>query len=234
MANGLGSRLGRLIHHPLGVLIGIVATFLTLLPMRSAALDTETAFLVQPKILLAYGVFVGFGWVLYLNRQEVDRFATRAWLWMAAGILFFCGYLGYMLSLEGEYLIAGNGGRGLVAAAMWTLIYGFIGLFVRYYNHPTPLGRYLADASYWVFLIHLPITIWVPGLMNGWHVHAIMKSAITLAVTTIVAVATYDLFVRSTAIGAFLNGKRHPRGLPEVAAPPARVAATVGSVEVVS
>jgi hypothetical protein len=75
--SGLGSRLGTLIHHPLGVLIGTATTFLTLLPMRSAALDTETVFLVRPKILLAYGVFVGFGWVLYLNRQELDRFAKR-------------------------------------------------------------------------------------------------------------------------------------------------------------
>jgi len=171
---------------------------------------------------------------LYLNRQEVDRFATRAWLWMAVGILFSCGYLGYMLSLKGEHLLAGNGGRVLAAAAMWTLIYGFIGLFVRYYDHPKPLGRYLADASYWIFLIHLPITIWMPGLMNGWHVHAIVKSAITLAVTTVVAVATYDLFVRSTAIGAFLNGTRHPRGLPEVAVPSVRVAESASGVEVVS
>lgn len=233
-ANGLGTRLGKLIHHPLGVLIGIATTFLTLLPMRSAGLDTETFFLVQPRILLAYGVFVGFGWVLYLNRQAVDGFATRAWLWMAVGVLLSCGYLGYMLSLRGEFLLAGNAGRLLAAAAMWTLIYGFIGLFVRYYDHPKPLGRYLADASYWMFLIHLPITIWVPGLMNGWHAHAVLKSAITLAVTTLVTVATYDLFVRSTAVGAFLNGKRYPRGLPEVVVPSSRLAESAGSVEVVS
>jgi glucan biosynthesis protein C len=233
-AYGLGSRLGTLIHHPLGVLIGTATTFLTLLPMRSAALDTETVFLVRPKILLAYGVFVGFGWVLYLNRQELDRFAKRAWLWMVVGVLLSCGYLGYMLSLKGEYLLAGNGGRALAAAAMWTLIYGFIGLFLRYYDHPKPVGRYLADASYWVFLIHLPLTIWVPGLMNGWNVHAIVKSAITLTVTTFVAVATYDLFVRSTAIGAVLNGKRHSRGLPGVAVSSARVADSASSVVGVS
>lgn len=214
--DGLGQRLGKLIHHPLGVLIGSAVTFLTLLPMSKAGLDTETAFLVQPKILLSYGVFVGFGWVLYLNSDQVARFAQNAWRWMAVGAVLSTGYLAYSVSMPGEALIAG---KALAAASMWTLIYGFVGLFVRYYDRPKPMGRYLSDASYWLYLVHLPIAIWVPGLMNGWDVHAVIKFTITLAVTTIVSVATYDLFVRSTAIGSFLNGKRHPRGLPNVDAP---------------
>lgn len=209
----VGPRLGRLIHHPAGLLLGISTTFLTLLPMRAAGLDTETAFLVQPKILLAYGVFVGFGWVLYLNRDQVDGFGAKAWPYITAGFLLSCSYLAYSVTLRGQYLLAG---KALAAAAMWTLIYGFIGLFVRYYDHPKPLGRYLADASYWAYLVHLPVTIWVPGLMNGWGVHAILKSAITLSVSVIFSLATYHLFVRSTAIGALLNGKRYARGLPEL------------------
>lgn len=209
----VGPRLGRLIHHPLGLLVGISTTFLTLLPMNAAGLDTETTFLVQPKILLAYAVFVGFGWVLYLNRDQVDRFGARAWPYIGSGFLLSCGYLAYSVALRGQYMLAG---KALAAAAMWTLIYGFIGLFVRYYDHPKPLGRYLADASYWGYLIHIPVTIWVPGLMNGWHAHAAVKSAVTLSAAIIISLVTYQLFVRSTAIGALLNGKRYPRGLPDL------------------
>lgn len=211
--DSLWPRLGRLIHHPLGIVVGSATTFLTLLPMRAAGLDTETSFLVQPKVLLAYGVFMVFGWVLYLNREQVDRFAFRAWPFMIVGFLLACGYLAYVIAAHGTFLLAG---KAIAAAAMWTLIYGFIGLFVRYYDHPRPLGRYLADASYWLYLVHLPITIWVPGLMNGWNVPAVLKSAITLGVTILFSVATYHFFVRSTAIGALLNGKRYPRGLPQV------------------
>lgn len=217
----IGPRLGRLIHHPLGLLIGISTTFLTLLPMHIAGLDTETAFLVQPKILLAYGVFVGFGWVLYLNRDQVDRFGARAWPYIGAGFLLSCCYLAYTINLRGQFMLAG---KALAAAAMWTLIYGFIGLFVRYYDHPKPLGRYLADASYWLYLVHLPLTIWLPGLMNGWNAHAVVKSSITLTVSIVVCLATYQLFVRSTFIGAFLNGKRYPRGLPDLHEQPPRPA----------
>jgi len=44
---------------------------------------------------------------------------------------------------------------------------------------------------------------------------------IVLAGTSVVTVATYHLFVRSTAIGAFLNGRKFERALPRVAATPA-------------
>lgn len=204
-------RLGRLIHHPLGFVLGCATTFATLLPMGFAGLDTETTFLVQPKILIAYGVFVGFGWVLYLNRDRVDAFAKHAWPYTIVGVLLSGVYLYHKQVLAPAYLLPA---KLLVAVAMWTLIYGFLGLFVRYYDRPHPVGRYLSDASYWLYLIHLPITIWVPGLMNGWNVSAFVKSAITLGVTAVVTTLTYHYLVRSTAIGVLLNGKRYPRALP--------------------
>lgn len=210
----VGPRLGRFIHHPLGILMAISITFLTLLPMRAPGLDTETNFLVQPKILLAYGVFVAFGWVLYLNRDRLDDFGARAWPYFGTGFLLSCAYLAVALSRQN--MLAG---KALAAAAMWTLIYGFIGLFVRYFDHPKPLGRYLADASYWMYLVHIPVAVWVPGLMNGWQVHAVVKFSIVLIAMIVFSLATYHLFVRSTAIGAFLNGKRHPRALPSLQEP---------------
>jgi glucans biosynthesis protein C len=209
-----GPRLGRFIHHPLGLLGAISTTFLSLLPMRAPGLDTETTFLVQPKILIAYGVFVGFGWVLYLNRDRLEEFGARAWPYVGTGFLLSCAYLA--VALRTQNLVAG---KALAAAAMWTLIYGFIGLFVRYYDHPNPLGRYLADASYWMYLVHLPVAIWVPGLMNGWSVHAVVKFSIVLSASIVFSLATYHLFVRSTVMGAFLNGKRYSRALPSLQEP---------------
>ena len=75
-------------------------------------------------------------------------------------------------------------------------------------------NRYLADASYWLYLVHLPFSIWMPGLMNGWNVSAFLKSGITFTITTCFCVVTYHYLVRSTAIGVLLSGKRYPRRLP--------------------
>lgn len=204
-------RLGAFIHHPVGFVACCAITFVTLLPMEFAGLDTETTFLVQPKILVAYGVFVMFGWLLYVNREHVDGFARRAWPFTIAGLAVTTVYLAYVIATVPEVTVAS---KALAALAMWTLIYGIMGLFVRYYDRPRPMGRYLADASYWLYLTHLPFAIWTPGLMNGWAASPFAKSAITLAVTTIVTLTSYHFLVRSTAIGALLNGRRYPRALP--------------------
>jgi glucan biosynthesis protein C len=206
--------LGQLIHHPLGIVLCSATTFVTLLPMSYAGLDTEAGFLVQPKILVAYGVFVVFGWLLYLNRDQVDGFAKRAWPYMITGVALSAAYLVYITKYPPGTPDPRLLGIALAATAMWTLIYGFMGLFIRYYYRPKPLGRYLSDASYWLYLVHLPFTIWIPGLMSGWAASPFAKSAITLTVTTAVGLVTYHYVVRSTAIGVLLSGKRYPRALP--------------------
>ena len=203
--------LGRRIHGPFGLPLCSAVTFLTLLPMSYAGLDTEVGFLIQPKVLLAYGVFVLFGWLLYLNRDQVDGFARNCWKFMVAGSVLTGLYLALHFSGREEFLILG---KAMAALSIWTLIYGVVGLFVRYYDRPSPFGRYLSDASYWLYLMHLPLTIWIPGLMNGWDASAFVKSGITLIATTLLTVVTYSFFVRPTAIGVLLSGKRYPRGLP--------------------
>ena len=48
---------------------------------------------------------------------------------------------------------------------MWMLIFGIVGAFVRLLDRPSPIVRYVSDASYWMYIVHLPIVIAVPGLL---------------------------------------------------------------------
>ena len=43
---------------------------------------------------------------------------------------------------------------------------------------------------------------------------ALAKVPIVLAIAVAILVASYDVLVRPTWIGALLNGRRYPRGLP--------------------
>ena len=54
---------------------------------------------------------------------------------------------------------------------------------------------------------------------------AVVKFGLVLGVMTLAAITTYHFFVRSTAIGAFLNGRRFERALPRVELARAGVAA---------
>ena len=65
------------------------------------------------------------------------------------------------------------------------------------------------DAAYWVYIIHLPIVAFIPGLLAGFALPLGLKFVITLSVTCVFCFATYKYFVRGTFIGMFLNGKVH-------------------------
>ena len=50
------------------------------------------------------------------------------------------------------------------------------------------------DSAYWVYIIHLPIVAFIPGLMAGLALPAIIKFAITFSVTIIICFGSYKYF----------------------------------------
>ena len=204
-----------------GPLLFSVVTLLTLYPMETGTLDGSDSFFPPLRILFAYGVFFTFGWLLYNQRTILDTFNRRAWLSFTTGVIFFGLYLVFA-GMAYEAYTAGNPSLPLylammsaLAVAMWFLVYGFIGLFLRYLEKPLPLGRYLSDASYWMYLAHLPITMLLPASLAYVGLPAFAKFSLVLSVTTAITLVTYHYWVRSTFIGETLNGRRYPRELPQ-------------------
>jgi peptidoglycan/LPS O-acetylase OafA/YrhL len=99
------------------------------------------------------------------------------------------------------------------ATMMWSLASLGIGLFKWLFDKPSKVVRYLADSSYWLYLIHLPIVIWLQiafaELAFHWSLKLIAISLLTIGISLVL----YDLFVRSTVIGKTLNGRRQERVL---------------------
>ena len=67
------------------------------------------------------------------------------------------------------------------------------------------------DSAYWVYIIHLPIVSFIPGLQAGFALPAIAKFLITLLTTSVICLVSYKYLVRGSFIGMFLNGKVHKR-----------------------
>jgi ABC-type antimicrobial peptide transport system permease subunit len=96
----------------------------------------------------------------------------------------------------------------LFTAVYGTLfIFGFIAFFITYFSHYSRWLNYQMDAAYWVYIIHLPIVAFVPGVIAGIALPAVLKFAITFSTTAIICLASYKYLVRGTFIGMFLNGK---------------------------
>jgi peptidoglycan/LPS O-acetylase OafA/YrhL len=90
----------------------------------------------------------------------------------------------------------------------WMFVMGFIGLFQRYASQPKKWFRYLADSSYWVYLVHLPIVVALQIIFSPLNGSGTMKFITILLITLITCLASYHLFVRNTFIGIALNGQR--------------------------
>jgi peptidoglycan/LPS O-acetylase OafA/YrhL len=217
----------RLMTSAWGPIVWSAVTALTLLPMSIAGLDTSTSWTPPWRILIAYGVFFAFGWLLYQRRDLLKAFTRRCRWHLLAGAVVGGLYLFVVLHLPFPEAVYNHlAGIGTASVAIWLLIFGITGFFVHHFDRPSALTRYLADASYWMYLVHLPLTISIPGLLANLALPAAVKFSIVLSVTACITLLTYDSFVRSTAVGALLNGQRYPRTLPrsESSSPPSQVA----------
>ena len=96
---------------------------------------------------------------------------------------------------------------------LWTLVALTLGIFRKFCSQARPAIRYLADSSYWVYLFHLPVVVWLQVAVAEVPVHWSLKLVFISAATIGLALLTYDLFVRSTLLGQILNGRRRPRAL---------------------
>ncbi len=68
--------------------------------------------------------------------------------------------------------------------------------------------RYLSDSSYWLYLAHLPLVIFLQSLIRSRDLPAGVKFWGLLIFASAVLLGSYQLFVRYTPIGTMLNGKR--------------------------
>jgi peptidoglycan/LPS O-acetylase OafA/YrhL len=86
--------------------------------------------------------------------------------------------------------------------------FGLIGLFRKLFSAKRRGVRYLSDASYWMYIIHLPLVMAAQWLVRDWDFPAIVKFVLICAAVSALLLATYRAFVRYTPIGMMLNGRR--------------------------
>ncbi|MDE0028648.1 MAG: acyltransferase family protein [Deltaproteobacteria bacterium] len=199
----------------LAVLAGVV-----LYRMESWAIDYYAGPLPPLRMLGLFGLFFAFGWLLFRRREALEGFKRPAWISLAAGAICFVGYLAFLelgcnpdpgKTCTGTSEVHHLGAVVFLSLSMWFLAYGLFGLFLRYMNHPSPRWRYMADASYWIYIVHVPFVILLPLLLANMPAPGIVKVALVVAMATGLILVTYRYFVRSTFIGEQLNGRRYPR-----------------------
>jgi len=216
LIHGADGALAWLAKSPFALLILALPTAATLWCMSSWGMDTpDKSLLPHVPALAIYGGFFAFGWLLERQRGLLDEF-SRLTLWrvVQAGI----GITAILLlgGIERDpahtyYVTAHVAFAAGYAMTMWSLVFLTIGLFHKLCPQPNALVRYVADSSYWMYLIHLPLVIWLQVAFAELPFNWLLKLATISAIAVVIALVTYDLFARSTFIGWLLNGRRSER-----------------------
>lgn len=162
--------------------------------------DASLGILPKPHVLGFYACFFFFGVATFAD-DGLDAGLGRRFkiLLPAAVVLLAAG-------------IATMNDRALAAvlqpAYAWTMSLGLIGLFCRLFPNPRPAVTWLADASYWMYLVHVPLVMVAQWLVRRWPLPAEVKFLIVLGLVTPLLLASYRWCVRPTLIGRLLNGPR--------------------------
>jgi glucans biosynthesis protein C len=168
-----------------------------------------------PALITFGGAFL-LGWCLHREPSTLRSMAADWLLYLVAAVL---ATVACML-IAGDTLHFGlqplpqferMAFAGGYALALWCWCFAAIGAAARLLDRPAPRWRYLADASYWMYLVHLPIVWLLQAATLRWPFPWAVKFPMVLLVTMTLLFASYHWLVRDTFVGVFLNGRRHPR-----------------------
>jgi peptidoglycan/LPS O-acetylase OafA/YrhL len=213
-----GTAIGAGLARPFpGVLLLAIPTTIALWPQTSWTAATEsTTFAPSPSILTYYALFFGLGATLCAHRHLLGAAGRDAWRWLVCAVIATVP-AALLFTLHNS---SGYGTSPLVhgtallvyALATWTSLLALVGLATRYLNRPNPHLRYFADASYWIYLSHMPLMVPVLALLAATSLTLSLQFTIVTAAALALSLLTYALCVRYTVIGRVLNG---PRRRPE-------------------
>lgn len=195
---------------PLAWVLGLPLLLTPAFALTSAPHPAPEGLLPQFWALTTFGAYFACGFLLGPRLAELT-----AWRWLAP--LLGAGSLAcaaFVLQLDGLRAQAGWPlGLASATASVW-LTLALLGLAQRLLNASTPLLRYLAGASYWVYLVHLPLLFaWQFALMDSpwpWFLKLPLATLVTLGLS----LGSYELLVRRSPIGPWLLGQRPAAARP--------------------
>lgn len=177
--------------------------------------DLEQAgagFLPSVRGVTYYALFFTVGWWMHRRRGqlgELSRFANRG---LAVSC---CAMVTFVVIVNSEPNVADPNYTLLklvsvtcVSLYAWLMMFAVIGMFLRFAGQHRAWMRYLADASYWCYLAHLPLIIYLQAIVAPWRLNGWLKFSVIVVVAMLVLLSIYHVGVRYTVIGSVLNGAR--------------------------
>lgn len=197
---------------PIGIALCLDPTWVAWFGVRTP----DSSLVTNLQAVIGFGTAFGFGWLLH-RQVDLIRLLERRWLLnsVLAVVLIAASFFLAVIIVRWPPQIGYDpvrlAGAICYALAIWTTTFAAIGLALRFLSGFSPVRRYLADASYWLYLIHLPILMALQVAVSNLDWPWPIKFGGILLVALPLMFASYQLLVRYSFIGAVLNGRRMRR-----------------------
>ncbi|MCY2980791.1 MAG: acyltransferase family protein [Planctomycetota bacterium] len=164
-----------------------------------------------------YGLFYWFGWQLFGREDLLDHLQPWCWSLVLAGFVMFIPHYFLLPALDIALIQQATEFGSLTPSLLESVLAAYLSSILtlsallvgrRFLGRSNAWLKFCADSSYWVYLIHLPIILFLQTLLIPVAIPAMVKLALVILVTWLFCLATYVVFVRYTPIGWMLNGKR--------------------------
>jgi glucan biosynthesis protein C len=202
-----------LLSHRLGPILLAVPTAALLYRQPTWMASTPgDSFKPDPDLLAYYAIFFAAGWTIFATPGLRNSIELRPWRYVAFTALALPAALALYL-VQSEPSI----GEGrwfhilallLLSVATWAMVLGLLGISRRFLKAQNPRLRYLADASYWIYLSHLLPMAALAILILDLNIPDGLRFALLIAATLSLIYPAYGAFVRYSAIGRVLHGPR--------------------------
>jgi peptidoglycan/LPS O-acetylase OafA/YrhL len=169
---------------------------------------TESNSLVPTPTLFAYfGFFFAFGWLLSGQSNLIEEMKRGAWMRLAIGVmiavpaflLFYNnGTPGALVDIEALRIY----GLFAVGIVCWLTLFGIWGVLARYVVKESRALRYLADASFWIYLVHIPFLVALQSTLSTTELAIPVRWGLAVLGTLALAVGSYALIRESRNLAA--------------------------------
>lgn len=171
---------------------------------QEGTLATSTQISPDPGLLLLYFLIFLSGALAY-NQQELWlTFLRERALWLF-GVLLLSFTIFFVIQ---DWGLVGT--RWIYAVSVISGTYGVLGLFLRFATKQNKAFKFVSDASYWIYLVHLPLVFFFLIAYGNFGFGALPLILLSTLSTIGIGVVSYKLLVRHTPVSWLLNGKIHP------------------------
>jgi glucan biosynthesis protein C len=134
--------------------VPIVITSGVLVGIGQLHTNTPMGFIPDPAIFAYMGAFFAWGWLVHARPDELATYGRHARHALAVAPLLLAPVV--VALSRGEAPI-----YAILASALFSIavMIGFLGLCARHVTRRHPLIRAASDASYWCYIVHLPIVV---------------------------------------------------------------------------